>query len=131
MGLNGNNRCAQPGCPFGAAPYLTRDLCEEHFDIRYIHPIMKERSRLDGELTKLHREKMQAKLDYGVRPEPIWLHCQNMGKGCSFKTLKMDVLKIHQDINCKHKKAAPSKPRQPGQPKPAKAAPSPQEMTDE
>lgn len=127
---NGNNRCAEPGCPFGVPQYLTRGYCEEHFDKQFIYPIMKERSRLDGELTKLHREKLQAKLDYNVKPEPILYRCHNLDKGCPFKTVKRDILEYHEKLNCQFKKA-PSKPRQPGQPKAPKTPLNAQMMSDE
>lgn len=130
MGLNGNNRCIERDCPFGAAAYLTRGYCEEHFDKNFIHPVMKQLSSLQGELTKLHKEKLQAKLDYNVKPEPIIYRCHNMDKGCPFKITKRDILEIHEKTNCKFKKA-PSQPRKPGQPAPKKAPVSAQMMSDE
>lgn len=129
MGINGNNRCIEPDCPFGVAAYLTRGYCEEHFDKHFIFPIMKERSRLDGELTKLHREKLQSKLDYNVKPEPILYRCHNLDHGCPFKTVKRDVLEYHEKMNCKFKKK-PSQPRKAGQPKHTVNL-SAQMMTDE
>jgi hypothetical protein len=137
MGVNGTKqRCAAPSCPFGAADYFTRDLCEEHFQKKYEHPLIKQISQLQGELTKLQEERRKAKLEYGIKPEPIWYHCHNMERGCPFKTLVRDTLvRIHEPINCKFKKA-PIQHRDPNKPsaqraKADKATLSPQMMTDE
>lgn len=142
MGLNGNNRCKQPGCPFGAPEYLTRDLCEEHFEKQLMHPLLKEISRLQGEVSKLRDEQRRAKLEYGVKPPVVWIHCTNHTKGCTFKALpfikknrnETSPLEIHESLNCKFRKGAVKKdasPRKPGQPKQAKAPLSPQMMSDE
>lgn len=106
------NQCSVPLCS-SPQPFLVRGLCEFHYDGLILAPKIKELDkakivveRITGEVTKLNAEKRQAKLDYGVKPPPVWIHCHNMGNGCPFKSLEGRNVKIHEDYNCKFRKAA-------------------------